>query len=318
MEVKLALDEEPRRILFRREIRSMRGGHLKVWNYFRHAMAAPGWAASIHVVPGSVEDESNPWASVPGRRVSGWDPREADVLFVAGHDWAAIPDRTPVPVVNLLQGFGHVTPGDPRRGYLGRRAVRICVSPELADAVRETGLANGPLLTIRNGLEVADLPEVPDCRDVDVFVLGGKEPALAFDVCAQLGRRGVRTECCTEFMRREDLLRTFGRSRCVVALPHLREGFFLPAAEAMLMGALVICPDCIGNRSFCLGGVNCLVPKRDAAAIAGMATDALELGESARASLLRGARATVADLSLAQEGSEFRAVLAAIASGQLG
>ena len=311
-------DVEARRILFRRDFRSMRGGHLKVWHYFRHAMAAPGWAASIHVVPGSVEDESNPWASVPGRRVSGWDPREADVLFVAGHDWAAVPDGNPVPVVNLIQGFGHVTPGDPRREYLGRRAVRICVSPELAEAVRETGLANGPLLTIRNGLDVSDLPEVRACRDVDVFVLGGKEPALAADVCAHLRGRGVRAECCTEFMRRGDLLRAFGRSRCVVALPHVREGFYLPAAEAMAMGALVICPDCIGNRSFCLGGVNCLVPMRDAASIAGTAADALGLEESARASLLRGARATVAELSLAREGSEFRAVLAAIASGQLG
>ncbi|MBU3682914.1 MAG: glycosyltransferase family 4 protein [Phycisphaerales bacterium] len=307
---------ECRRILFRREIRSMRGGHLKVWHYFRHAMATPGWSASIHVVPGSCDDESNPWISLPDRCTPCWDPSRADVLFLAGHDWAAVPADTQVPAINLIQGFGHVTPGDPRMGYLRRSAVRICVSPELEDAVRQTGLANGPVLTIRNGLDSSDFPAVPASRDIDVLVLGVKEPALAAEVSAQLSFRGVHARPCTEFMRREDLLRLLGRSHCVVALPHLREGFFLPALEAMAMGALVVCPDCIGNRSFCREGVSCFVPERTAAGIAAAAVDALMLDGRKRSALLEGARASVTELGLVREAEQFREVLAGFVSGR--
>jgi len=47
-----------------------------------------------------------------------------------------------------------------------------------------------------------------------------------------------------------------------VFLPNQKEGegFYLPALEGMAVGTLVIFPDCIGNRSFCLSGYNCFRP----------------------------------------------------------
>ena len=36
-----------------------------------------------------------------------------------------------------------------------------------------------------------------------------------------------------------------------VTLPNHEEGFYLPALEAMAAGAIVVCPDCTGNRGFC-------------------------------------------------------------------
>jgi len=48
-----------------------------------------------------------------------------------------------------------------------------------------------------------------------------------------------------------------------VLVPNPKEGFYLPALEGMALGTVVVCPDCIGNRSFCLPGKNCFRPAHD-------------------------------------------------------
>ena len=58
-----------------------------------------------------------------------------------------------------------------------------------------------------------------------------------------------------------------GRARVTVLVPNPKEGFYLPAVEAMAAGTLVVCPDCVGNRAFCLDEVNCLRPAREEDAI---------------------------------------------------
>ena len=57
------------------------------------------------------------------------------------------------------------------------------------------------------------------------------------------------------------------------------EGFYLPALEAMALGSLVICPDCIGNRSFCLPGRNCFRPNYDLNSV----IDSVQSAEKAKA-----------------------------------
>jgi glycosyltransferase involved in cell wall biosynthesis len=41
----------------------------------------------------------------------------------------------------------------------------------------------------------------------------------------------------------------------------------LSPLEGMALGTIVVCPDCIGNRSFCLDRVNCFRPDYDQDAI---------------------------------------------------
>ncbi len=58
-------------------------------------------------------------------------------LFLAGIDWRALApaarERSPVPMVNLIQGFRHTAARRrPPAEFLRDRAIRICVSPELA------------------------------------------------------------------------------------------------------------------------------------------------------------------------------------------
>ncbi|MCI0465871.1 MAG: glycosyltransferase, partial [Beijerinckiaceae bacterium] len=66
-------------------------------------------------------------------------------------------------------------------------------------------------------------------------------------------------------------------ARIAVTLPHEAEGFFLPALEGMALGCAVICPDCIGNRGFCIDGETCLMPSAEleelAAAVMRLAGD---------------------------------------------
>ena len=56
--------------------------------------------------------------------------------------------------VRFFQHVRHVHEGTERYRYLAERAIRICVSQEVADAVTATGRAHGPVLTIPNGVDL--------------------------------------------------------------------------------------------------------------------------------------------------------------------
>jgi glycosyltransferase involved in cell wall biosynthesis len=67
------------------------------------------------------------------------------------------------------------------------------------------------------------------------------------------------------------------RAFATIFLPTEREGFYLPALEGMALGTLVICPDCVGNRGFCLHNENSLMPSYDLNSILSACLNALEL-----------------------------------------
>jgi glycosyltransferase involved in cell wall biosynthesis len=173
------------------------------------------------------------------------------VLFVAGLDWEAVPDPAPAPVINLIQGVRHGDAGDPRRGFLSRPAIRICVSDEVAAAIVSTGLVNGPVHVIPNGIDLGDLPPTTLPRDIPVLIAGMKNPAFARTVEDRLRRAGIEAECLVEPLPRAAFLERLARAAVAITIPVEREGFFLPALEAMAVGAVVVCPDCVGNRGFC-------------------------------------------------------------------
>lgn len=257
-----------RRVLFHRNYQGFSGGHLKVLDYVRHTQAAAGHSAEIYITPDSHPD--HPWQG-DVTLVREYRPEAADALFIAGTDWQAldaypgIEDR--IPVINLIQGLRHAAPEGPLFRFLHRRATRICVSAEVAAALRATGACNGPVHTIPNGIDAAQLPPpalVPAC---DVFIGGIKQPSLAADLAERLRRRGLQVDDLTLAVPRPEFLARMSRARLVVLLPLLEEGFYLPALEAMAMGCVVICPDCIGNRAFCMDEVTALVPGADAVAI---------------------------------------------------
>jgi glycosyltransferase involved in cell wall biosynthesis len=250
---------KPWKVLFHREYRQFQGGHLKVFDYFNHVRAAEGFEPSIYFSAGAIRD--HPWRGDPAI-VDRYDPSAADILFLAGMDWRAL-DGYPsiedeIPVINLLQGVRHGEPGHVLSTVLGRRAIRVCVSEQVADVVRSSGLCNGPVLTIPIGIDLGEV-EGDRPKPRTVFIAGLKDPALARAVAGALASRGIDVDCQIERIARREFLDRLGLAEIAVVLPHRAEGFFLPAIEAMAAGCAVICPDCIGNRSFCLDGETCLV-----------------------------------------------------------
>lgn len=251
----------PKRVLFHREFKGFTGGHLKVFDYFDHTRSCGDYLAEIHLTPNSAPD--HPWRGDQGV-VRYYDPAKADILFIAGMDWTALTAHPGleerVPVVNLVQGLRHASPSDPLYGFLRRRAIRLCVSDQVAQAITATGQCNGPIHVIPNGIDFGLLPGSDNSFDCDIFISGSKQPELALDLTKNLQMQGYTVSCQIDHLPRGEFLARMGRARVLVLLPLPEEGFFLPALEALAMGLVVICPDCVGNRAFCIDRVTALTP----------------------------------------------------------
>lgn len=298
-----------RRILFHRRFTGYAGGHGKVRDYGRHAQAHPGFLAETWLTPDSISAQ-NPWLDSDMRLADQWLPEAADILFLAGFDWEAVPDdRVGRPVINLLQGLGHADHGDPRRGFLRRPAVRVCVSHAVADAVLATGEVNGPVHVIPAAQDLAVLsclrPE--SAQAPRIAIAGGKAPALAEAVAAALQGVDYPVDLLPGGLPRSEFLGRIGAADIAVLLPLEREGFYLPGLEAMAMGTAVVLPDAVGNREYVRPGLNALSPAREAGAIADAA---LWLRDPERRRVLATAGlATAAQYTLARERTAFHALL---------
>ena len=301
--------------LFHRDFRAFTGGHLKVWDYFNHVAASASHEPRIAFSPESKWDATNPWFGSTSS-VMEWQPDKADLLFLGGTDWRALPsaDRAkfPKPILNLIQHPRHAEPGSELRAFLKHRAVRICVSGEVAVAINATGEVNGPVFVIPNGIDFEAIPHPAPARKIDIFISGFKAPELAREVHAALESKMPKTLCLSERLPRVEYLAQLSNAKIAVVLPRPREGFFLPALEAMAAGAIVVCPDCVGNRGFCENEVNCFRPSYDRDAIVSAAMAASRLTEIERTSMLERAQTTVRQHSLETERGSFLKILAQV------
>lgn len=293
-------------LLFHRDYQCYSGGHGKVWNYFQHADAHPGWSSRMHLADASV-DEGNPWRAVPAQVCAEWRPAQADALLLGGTDWEIYPRDDPArPVINLVQGVRHADPELPLRAFLSRRAIRICVSDAVADAILATGEVNGPVRVIAAALDLPRMPAPTSTRH-GVFIDALKQPALGAALQAALQAQGREVVLSTMRLPRGIYLQRLADAAIAVLLPHEQEGFYLPGLEAMALGCATIVPDCLGNRAYLRLDGNALAP-------------ALRLEELVQAvarlddpSLARGLAATgrqaALQFGLAQERRAFHGVL---------
>ncbi len=274
----------------------MQGGHIVHAQYMRLLADMPGYDVRLFLTPESAPIEESPWAAFADRCARSWDPEAADIHFVAGLDWRAYPRERALenekPFVNLIQGLRHADPDEALHAFLDRRAVRICVSEPVRAALEATGRCNGPIVTIPNALTPDVAAFGGKAKELSVAIVAIKQPVLAEETAEALRRTGVDVEVVHP-CERSVFLERVARARVLVALPHAREGFYLPALEAMSLGCIVVCPDCVGNRGYCQGGLNCIVPREyTASAIVDAVRAALALSDDARASLLSAAGAT--------------------------
>jgi len=297
------------RILFHRDFAGYSGGHGKVWDYFRHALAL-GWDARVYLTADSLRDTSNPWMQMPERIEAQWTPDGCDVLFLAGMDWLALPDiqHPPRPVINLLQHVRHAWPEHPLSAFLSAPARRICVSQPVAAAITATGRVNGPVTVIPAALDLPDtLPPAIGTHSSCVLIAGLKAPALAQMLALELSRRGMSVEILTHALPRAEYLGRIAAARVVVTLPHPAEGFYLPALEAMALGVPVVLTDCIGSREYTRDGDNCLLAVPDAQALADAVEHALQPQTYTR--LHKQGQATATGYNQTAERARFAEVL---------
>jgi Glycosyl transferases group 1 len=230
-----------------------------------------------------VWSSANPWSATPDRVVPAEEPIDADVLFLSGVDWTMI-DRTwwpeaPVPVINLIQHLWHADPRDRlgRARFLPNKAIRICVSPEVTRAIGRTGRARGPVFTIPDAVDLRHLTSHArnGPRDLDLLVLANKQPGMGHAVLEQLSDVAGRAQIVDSRSPHGEVLDLLARAAVTVFVPNPKEGFYLPALEGMALGTIVVCPDCVGNRSYCLDGVTAFRPPYGVEEIAASARDAL-------------------------------------------
>ncbi len=304
-------------ILFYRDFRGFTGGHLKVWDYFNHVQHSAHYQALMAFSPDTLWNEVNPWWPIRDQALAQWDAESADLLFLAGMDWTILSEAErhapPKPVINLIQHVRHADPNQPLYAYLAHRAVRICVSEPVAEALRSTKRVNGPVFTIPNGIDHTKLPLPPkpwEARDFDILIVGIKQPALAAEIRDHLqASHRQRVVALIDPLPRPAFLERLGNARIALFLPHATEGFYLPALEGFALETVVICPDCMGNRPFCLPGKTCLQPAYTIESLLDAIQQALHMTPQARQTLLTAAQRMAQHHSLLEERHAFLEIL---------
>jgi hypothetical protein len=240
-----------------------------------------------------------------------WLPEPKDIIFIAGMDWQFVLAqknlKSSMPKINLIQGVRHADPLLSLYQYLSEPAIRICVSQQVADAIKNTRRVNGPVFVIPNGVDIDPVPsasviESPISR---VQIVGYKQPEFARDLNKKLLEQGIETEMLLQPKERTSFIQWLDLNALIVCCPLKEEGFYLSGLEAMAKGCLVVVPDCIGNRAYARNGINSFLPDYDLDSVVGAVKQAMNLSQTEVNAIRSEAIKTAAKHSLHKERSSF-------------
>ena len=308
-------------VWFYREYAGMTGGEVKHADYFEHVRRMPGFASKLtlggaKLRAGLERERQELWPVAPSDLAPRWAPEADDLLFLAAEDWRYLQEggleHLRNPRLNLIQGVRHSYTGSELYGYLNERAIRICVSEEVADAIRATGRTNGPIITIANGIDIGR-PSITHARPSrtppTVTIVDYKRPDLGRALRGALAQAGIPYVALTSFLPRCAFLGLLAASDVAVCLPLEEEGFYLPALEAMASGCVTVTLDCVGNRGFCDDQRNCFIAQPTGESLFATVQEAIEMPAAARETMFQNASKTVQRHSLAAERTRFHALL---------
>ena len=303
-----------RTVLFHRIFHRFAGHHLKVWHYFRYVMEEPGYTPLMVMSEDSLWGPENPWFAVPDLVTREDRPHPADVYFFSGPAWTPVRrgerGDSPAPVIHYVQSLRHALPENLRYELLENKAIRICVSEHVADSVRATGKARGPVLTIPAAIDVAGLQTrfPPVERDTDLLIAALKQPEMGRAMAARLRAPGRTVRLLDGLVPHEEFLEAMRRAKVTLFLPFRDEGAPLPMLEGMALGTFVVCPDAIGNRAYVIDGHNSFRPDYEEERVLAAAEAAVS-GFADLGPLLANAAVTVRDYDLPAERRAFVEVL---------
>ncbi|MGB3533566.1 MAG: glycosyltransferase [Microcoleaceae cyanobacterium] len=308
-------------ILFYRDFGGFSGGHLKVWDYFNHTLASPNYLPYIYFYSDhTCWNNSNPWVTTDSHLILSQPLSTPDVIFIDGLDWLQF-DRqflqnNTIPIINLIQGMRHCQPDNPRYQFLKYKAIRICVSPEVQDSLQKIDQVNGPIFCIPNGIDTSLLPQPLNFTEKQdkILISAQKQPQLGVQLKQLLELQGNSVNLLLTPQSRAEYFNQINQAKIAIFLPNRQEheGFYLPALEAMALGTFVICPDCIGNRSFCLPSYNCFRPNYTLEEIVNAVNIALSLSSLQFNQIIKNAKKIVEKHSLNQERQAFLEILGQI------
>ena len=223
--------EAPRIVWFHRGHAALTGGQVKHSHYFEHVLRMPGFSRRITFSkePSNetrARERRQLWPAGDDTVVERWEPACRDLLFLEGMDWPYLAENGLMtlanPRINLIQGVRHARAQEQPLlyHYLAERAVRICVSQEVADAISATGRTRGPVLTIPNGVDVAPFepagegsPAGYEKRRRLITIVGYKSPDLARDLSERLDAERIDHLLVMKFVHRDAFLGLLAESR---------------------------------------------------------------------------------------------------------
>lgn len=279
------------------------GGQLKVRDVFEYVRQMDDFEPHVYFPPETrwTDYPGNLWLNYRDEALKVWNPVPGDILFLAGKDWGQInPDptlRQDIPIVAIAQPR-HVRPEDPRQEFLQHRAVRVAKSQSGLDILKSHGV-NGPIFCIPDAIDFSVLPSPHPDPPTDLLIVGMKNVLMARELHLKLRRKfGAKLSIEMhdgKMPTREDFLRLLNRCRvaCFFTVPPEKglEGFYLPALEAMVLRKLVICPDAIGNRDFCLANRTCILPEYNVDSYFDAVVQAFEMTDEAKEVMISNAAA---------------------------
>jgi hypothetical protein len=242
-----------KRVSFHREYSSYTGGHQKVFDYLNHTADCVGYSANLYL---SKSSKFTPYLfdDIKGVEYSKtYRPDLSDVVFLAGIDWQTYQkfyDPNQIKI-NLIQHVRHADKSQPLFQFLQHKAIRICVSEAVKDAIEP--YANGPCFAIKMG---HDIPKLHIAKQYDLYILATKQPSLGhqlFEWATSIGLKVLLHDKATE---RDLIYQSMAKSVVAVTLPHKTEGFYLPGIEAMALADWAIVPDCIASREYSITSAN--------------------------------------------------------------
>jgi len=263
-------------ILFVMPMSSVGGGNVKILHYLSHAQSF-GLKVGLWVTGdnGNVD-----WTPQEVSKIHIHTPTTLDtwdtIFFTWPLDWQKIENLTSrlLPekkFIHIIQHIRHVNP-DFLNGYaldlLKRKNFsRICVSPEVSKAIAPHVTNYSLTCTIPNVIDTklfyptnhrktsphklkvlyANWKNTFGNQIRDHWKSMNTPHNITFESIDQL----ISQNTLADRMRNTDIF---------IGTPNPMEGFYLAPLEAMASAVAVICPDVIGNRSFCIPNVTCLMP----------------------------------------------------------
>lgn len=314
--------ENRKSILFFREYLAFQGGHLKVWEYFNHIIYSSNYYPYIYFSKNSIWDNSNPWLNINPKMILTEPLTQPDILFLEGMDWNFLSpqkrDNSSIPILNLIQHIRHGFQGNPRYEFLKHKAIRICVSEQVKEYLAKSGQVNGPIFVIPCGLAELDRLIISEekTKNIPILIAGFKNPQLGKRLKEILVAQGNQVVLLTKKIDRNEYLEQVKRAKITIFLPNDQEGegFYLPALEGMALETMVICPDCIGNRNFCIDRYNCFRPDYNLDSIINSIDFALKCPQSILQSMINNAILTTNKYTLKKERELFLEILTNINS----